>query len=174
MVNYKGLIFSLILPINAIFIIPFFLYLLTESEILFFTLSSNIYYLILGFFLALFGLYLLINCISIFYKKGQGTLMPLSKIHTPHLVIAGPYKYVRNPMIIGVILTVLGEGLIFESLGIFIFAIIFFIINLIYIPLFEEKGALSRFGQEYIHYKDQVNGWIPKFKAYDPLKTNKG
>ena len=174
MVNYKGVIFSLILPIGVIIVIPFFIYLLTESGNLYFTLNSNIFYLILGFFLAVFGLYLLIICISIFYKKGKGTLMPLSKIHTQHLVIVGPYRYVRNPMIIGVILTVLGEGLIFESLGIIICAIIFFILNLIYIPLIEEKGALSRFGQEFIHYKREVNGWIPKLKAYDPLKTNKG
>ncbi len=173
MVNYKGVIISLILPIGAIIIIPFFIYLLTGSGILYFTFSSNTYYLILGFFLVLFGLYLLITCISIFYKKGQGTLLPLSKIHTQHLVIVGPYKYVRNPMIIGVILTILGESLIFESLGIFIFAIIFFILNLIYIPLLEERGVLSRFGQEFIQYKREVNGWIPKFKAYDPLKTNK-
>lgn len=76
-------------------------------------------------------------------------------------------------MIIGVILTILGESLIFESLGIFIFAIIFFILNLIYIPLLEEKGVLSRFGQEFIQYKREVNGWIPRFKAYDPSKTNK-
>jgi len=172
MVNYKEVIFSLILPLGVIIVIPFFIYFLTTRENLYFTLNSNIFYLVLGFFLVFLGLYLLIKCISIFYKKGKGTLMPLSKIHTQHLVIIGPYKYVRNPMIIGVILTVFGEGLIFESAGILICAIIFFILNLIYIPLVEEKGVLKRFGDEFIQYKREVNGWIPKFKAYDPLKTS--
>jgi len=172
MVNFKDVIFSLVLPIGVIIVIPFLINLLTERSNHYFMLNSNMYYLIMGFFITIFGLYLLITCISIFYKKGKGTLMPLSKIHTQHLVIVGPYKYVRNPMIIGVILTVLGEGLIFNSLSTIFCALIFFILNLIYIPLVEEKGALSRFGEEYIHYKNQVNGWIPNFKAYDPLKTS--
>ena len=45
-------------------------------------------------------------------------------------------------------------------------------INLIYIPTFEEKGVLKRFGEEFILYKREVNGWIPKLKAYDPIKTH--
>jgi len=148
MMNYRSVIFSLILPIGVIIVIPFCVYFITKNGNLHFTLNNNIYYLIIGSLLAFFGLYLLISCISIFYKKGKGTLMPLSKIHTQHLVIVGPYKYVRNPMIIGVILTVLGEGLIFNSLSNIFCALIFFILNLIYIPLVEEKGALSRFGEE--------------------------
>jgi protein-S-isoprenylcysteine O-methyltransferase Ste14 len=173
MVNYKAVIFSLILPVGVIIVIPLLIYLLTGSSNHYIALSSNMYYLILGFFLVIIGLYLLVICISIFYKKGKGTLMPLSKMHTQHLVIIGPYKYVRNPMIIGVILTVFGEAFIFESISTFICAIIFFILNLIYIPLIEEKGVLKRFGKEFIQYKREVNGWIPKFKAYDPSKTKK-
>jgi protein-S-isoprenylcysteine O-methyltransferase Ste14 len=93
--------------------------------------------------------------------------MPISKIETKHLVIKGPYRYVRNPMIISVIVVIFGESLIVSSPSIMLWAILFFIGNIIYFPLIEEKHLEQKFGEEYITYKKNVRAWIPRLKPYD-------
>src|SRR6185503_10196352 len=48
-------------------------------------------------------------CVSLFARVGQGTLAPWDP--TCNLVAVGPYRFVRNPMISGVALLLLGESL---------------------------------------------------------------
>lgn len=166
MVNFKQILLSLLLPIIVAILIPFFILFFVEKKSLLDFTAINYFYLSLGLILLPLGLSLLLKCISLFYTKGKGTLMPVSSIETRKLVIVGPYKYVRNPMIIGVIIILLGEALVFNSWIILAWALVFFLANLIYIPLIEEKGLLKRFGQEYINYKLHVSGWIPRFNPY--------
>jgi protein-S-isoprenylcysteine O-methyltransferase Ste14 len=83
-------------------------------------------------------------------------------------VVAGVYRHVRNPMISGVVLILLGETLIFRSLGLVEWALIFFAINLIYIPLLEEPMLEGRFGDEYRQYKRHVPRWVPRRTAWTP------
>ena len=140
---------------------------LGEGRTIFTILNSNLILLVIGFIVLGMGLLLWLDCVVLFYKIGKGTLFPSKKVETKSLVIVGPYKYVRNPMIIGVIITSVGESLVFGSMWILFFAFCFLIGNLIYIPLSEEKHLIERFGEEYIHYKKCVRGWIPKLKAYE-------
>ena len=172
MVNLKQVIFSFIIPITATIIVPFLLLWLVEARVMILSLNESIFYLIMGFMILGTGFILFLNCILLFYKRGKGTLAPISKIETKKLVIRGPYKYVRNPMIIGVILMLLGESLILNSMSILIFAILFIIINVIYMPLSEEKGLIKRFGEEYLHYKENVRAWIPKIHPYSMEKVH--
>jgi len=86
--------------------------------------------------------------------------MALKKLETEHLVIKGPYRYVRNPMIIAVIIIIIGEGFLFGSFFILIYSGVFFIINTLYITLREEKYVEKRFGREFLEYKENVRGWI--------------
>ena len=172
MVNFKHLLFSLLLPVIVAILIPFFILFYVEKKTLLDFTAISYFYLSLGLILLTFGLLLLLKCISLFYTKGKGTLMPVSSIETRKLVIMGPYKYVRNPMIIGVIIILLGEGFFFNSWIILAWALFFFLVNLIYIPLVEEKGLVKRFSQEYINYKLRVYGWIPHFKPYTLSENN--
>lgn len=170
MVNLKQILFSLLLPISATIVIPLILYLfidISTSGVLF---NPNLILLIMGIVLSIFGFYLFIKCNLVFIKIGKGTLMPLTSIQTKHLIIAGPYRYVRNPMILAVWFIILGEAFIFASFSILTWAISFLIINLVYMPLIEEKGMEKRFGMEFIEYKNNVRGWIPHFQPYE-LKT---
>ncbi len=166
MVNWKQVIFSIILPGTVCILFPLLLLWIFDKQP-FLPIPSQIpVFFILGILVMALGIALWFDCILIFYKIGKGTLMPLSKIETKKLVIAGPYKYVRNPMIIGVIITIIGEGLLFLSASILIYTAFVFFLNLIYIPLKEEKGLEARFGSEYLNYKKQVRGWIPRFHSY--------
>jgi protein-S-isoprenylcysteine O-methyltransferase Ste14 len=111
------------------------------------------------------GLYYLAMCIWFFMKIGQGTLAPWSP--TRKLVIVGPYRQVRNPMISSVLVVLLGESIAFGSIGIFLWFLLFFGINHVYFVSSEEPGLEKRFGDEYRIYKKNVPRWIPRLRPWD-------
>jgi len=110
------------------------------------------------------GLYYLFMTIWLFINIGKGTLAPWSP--TKKLVIIGPYRHVRNPMIASVIMILLGESIAFGSAWIFVWFLIFFGINHIYFGYSEEPGLEKRFGEEYIIYKKNVPRWIPRLRPW--------
>jgi len=93
---------------------------------------------------------------------GNGTIMPLDP--TRKLVVAGDYRYVRNPMILSVITIEVGEALLFASIWLGLIALLFFAINHVYY-FSEEPGLEKRFGQEYLVYKNNVPRWFPRIKT---------
>ena len=84
------------------------------------------------------------------------------------MIVTGPYAYVRNPMITGVVLILISEALMLGSLAIGIWAIVFLIINMIYFPLSEEPGLRKRFGKEYDEYCKNVPRYIPRLTPWKP------
>ena len=66
-------------------------------------------------------------------------------------------------MITAVLSVLLAESLLLNSPEIFCWFVLFFVINSIYFPLFEEKQLKERFGEEYLEYMKKVPRWIPKF-----------
>jgi protein-S-isoprenylcysteine O-methyltransferase Ste14 len=116
------------------------------------------------------GLVLLIWTINLFAGLGRGTLAPWEP--TKRLVVSGPYRYVRNPMISGVLFILLGEALLFQSWPIAIWMVFFFTTNAIYFPLVEEKDLERRFEDEYVLYRKNVPRWIPQLRPWDRPKEN--
>jgi len=121
-----------------------------------------------NFFLAMaivaMGGYLAIRTSLLFLKSGDGTPAPWDPPNK--MVITGPYRYVRNPMITGAILILLGETVLFNSWPLFLWMIAFLIGKMLYLPIIEEKELKTRFGEPYVEYMAQVPRWIPRFKAY--------
>jgi protein-S-isoprenylcysteine O-methyltransferase Ste14 len=110
------------------------------------------------------GLCLSIWTATLFVKVGKGTPAPWDP--PKKLVIRGPYCYVRNPMILGVMFMLLAESLLFQSLSIAAWLVVFFIGNSIYFPLVEEKSLEKRFGDDYREYKARVRRWIPRLRPW--------
>lgn len=110
--------------------------------------------------LLIVGLGLFSWCVSLFARFGRGTLAPWDP--TRSLVVMGPYRYVRNPMISGVALMLLGQALLWSSGVLGIWAGSFVIINHIYFILIEEPGLERRFGENYRLYKANVPRWMPR------------
>jgi protein-S-isoprenylcysteine O-methyltransferase Ste14 len=106
----------------------------------------------------------LIYTITLFGRFGNGTLAPWQP--TQKLVVIGPYRYVRNPMISGVFFILIGESLILHSTSILEWAGLFFLINTTYFILSEEPSLEERFGQDYRQYKRHVGRWIPRLHPY--------
>jgi len=100
--------------------------------------------------------------VSLLTEYGGGTPAPYDP--PKNFVARGVYMRVRNPMMIGVILVLLGEALFFGSLTIFTWALIFLQACLVLIPFWEEPDLEGRFGETYLQYKRKVPRWIPKLK----------
>lgn len=109
------------------------------------------------------GLGLLGWCISLFARVGQGTLAPWDP--TRRLVAVGPYQYVRNPMISGVALLLLGQALLWGSWVLGLWCGVFILLNHTYFVLSEEPGLEQRFGAAYREYKASVPRWLPRRRS---------
>ncbi len=118
--------------------------------------------------LALAGLGLLLAAASVrrFATEGKGTLAPWDP---PRLfVVKGPYRFVRNPMISGVILILFGEASALRSPCLGAWAASFLVLNLLYIPLVEEPRLEKRFGDSYREYCRNVRRFTPRFRPWHP------
>jgi len=114
----------------------------------------------------LIGLTLFISTLVHFARTGRGTLAPWDPPRV--LVVQGVYRYVRNPMISGVLFVLLAEALLTSSRPVLIWFVLFLSINLVYIPLLEEPGLAARFGERYRLYKKNVPRWLPRVKPWLP------
>jgi protein-S-isoprenylcysteine O-methyltransferase Ste14 len=112
------------------------------------------------------GLGLAVWTVRLFVKFGNGTPAPWDP--PKKLVIRGPYRHVRNPMITGALLILLAETLLFQSWPLSIWMVVFFIGNTIYFRFIEEKGLEKRFGDDYRKYKARVPRWIPRLQPWNP------
>ena len=149
----------LILPFTMTVIVPYLCY--NKSQSFF---ANSVFSKIAGVLFFAGGLCLFIWTVYLFRTFGKGTLAPWTP--TQKLIIRGPYKYCRNPMISGVLFIILGEALFPNSTNIVIFAGIFFLVNTVYFISIEEPDMQARFGKEYEDYKKNVPRWIPRFKPY--------
>ena len=104
--------------------------------------------------------------VALFVQIGRGTLAPWDA--TRHLVVEGPYRYVRNPMITAVLTILAGEALTLGNPWIAAEAAVVVAINALYFPLSEEPGLRRRFGAEYDDYAKNVPRWIPRLTPWSP------
>lgn len=103
-------------------------------------------------------------CSHSFVFFGKGTPIPLTP--TKELVVTGLYRFVRNPIHIGAFLILIGEALLFQSKGLFIyFLVMFWVINLQVLAV-EEPYLENKFGETYKRYRKSVRRWIPRLTPY--------
>jgi protein-S-isoprenylcysteine O-methyltransferase Ste14 len=92
---------------------------------------------------------------------GKGT--PLPSATARDLVIAGPYRFVRNPMAVAGIVQGAAVGLMLGSWLVVVYAVAgSFVWNELVRPI-EEADLKERFGAEYEAYRDRVACWVPRF-----------
>jgi protein-S-isoprenylcysteine O-methyltransferase Ste14 len=159
--------------IKAIIILPGTVLVFIPAIILLIAKDSNLHHNIttpdqirfwLALFIAVFGLIFSVWTATLFRKVGEGTPAPWDP--PKKMVIRGPYRHVRNPMITSVLIILFAAAIFFQSWPIAFWMLVFFVGNTIYFPLVEEKGLENRFGEDYRKYKAQVPRWIPRMKAW--------
>ena len=112
------------------------------------------------------GLWLFGYSLLHFATRGRGTLAPWDPPRK--LVVSGPYRYVRNPMISGVVFILFAESLLLLSRDHALWALGFLAANAVQIPLMEEPQLEARFGESYREYKRHVGRLIPRLRPWDP------
>jgi protein-S-isoprenylcysteine O-methyltransferase Ste14 len=124
-----------------------------------------------GVALLVFGVPVLAESIARFIWKGRGTLTPM--VPTRHLVISGLYRYVRNPMYVGVVAIILGEALVLGSGVVLIYAAVVALGFHLFVVLYEEPTMRRTYGSEYDDYCSQVRRWIPRLTPA-PVRPEQG
>ena len=150
----------LALPVNALVVIPAIILWLTDYR----WKANHALLPAVGCILLLAGMGLAAWTMRLFHSLGQGTAAPWDPPR--HLVVAGPYRHVRNPMLAGVFGMQAAEALLLNSEAIFILPVIFIIANMLYFPLMEEKCLEKRFGSAYREYKRNVPRWVPRLRPW--------
>jgi len=102
-------------------------------------------------------------CAWDFATAGKGTPNPLDP--PTLLVTRGLYRFVRNPIFLGIGLILLGEALFFGSLRLFFYAILVLSVFHLRVVLFEEPRLKEAFGGKYEEYSRRVPRWIPRFQT---------
>lgn len=110
----------------------------------------------------LIGSLIILRCFWDFAWRGRGTPVPTDP--PKELVITGFYRYVRNPLYVGVLLIFLGHFLWFGYWTLLLYAVIAFIIVHVFVLLYEEPTLKKKFGTAYEAYLQRVPRWIPRFK----------
>lgn len=104
------------------------------------------------------GFLIMLRCILQFALEGKGTLSPADP--TKRLVNRGLYRYSRNPMYVGVMLILIGEAILTQSVSLWIYLTIVFICFNLFILLREEPRLRRDFGDDYILYCRKVRRWM--------------
>ena len=160
--TWKQLRAILLLPGTVTVIIPAMILYRTRAG-----WPSSPWNIVIGGIFICAGLALMIWTNCLFTTVGHGTLAPWNP--PQKLVVRGVYRHVRNPMITGALSILLGEAIFFGSWRLFYWLGFFFLVNMIYIPLSEEPGLVRRFGDDYLHYKQNVPRWIPRLTPWRGL-----
>ena len=115
------------------------------------------------------GTFLVIETTILFSKFGQGTVAHWDP--PKNLVISGVYRYMRNPMILGILLTVFGEIVIFGTLSLVPYLLFLLFGHHLLFTKYEEPELTHRFGENYTIYMKNVPRWIPRIKPWEGLKS---
>jgi protein-S-isoprenylcysteine O-methyltransferase Ste14 len=95
-----------------------------------------------------------------FARQGRGTPAPIAPPR--HLVVGGVFRYVRNPGYIAVVTLIVGQGLLFGSAGVMLYATLVALMFHCFVTLYEEPTLRRQFGAEYEAYCHHVPRWIPR------------
>jgi protein-S-isoprenylcysteine O-methyltransferase Ste14 len=162
----RHLLSVLILPVTVTVIVPLWIAANADTKLTAPRSLAGATVALAGAACLLIGLSLFFASLQRFAGEGRGTLAPWDPPR--NLVVSGPYRYVRNPMISGVIVILVAEALLSRSWHHAQWAALFTVVNAIYIPLLEEPLLERRFGDEYRRYVRNVPRLIPRLRPWRP------
>ena len=111
-----------------------------------------------GLFVLVPGVAILLECVREFYVNGKGTLAPWDPPR--HLVTGGLYRWSRNPMYVGVVLTIVGWAVGLRSGVVAAYAVATLLLFHLRVVLYEEPTLARLFPAEWPAYRARVRRWI--------------
>ena len=111
----------------------------------------------LGMVASAMGIGMALFCASLFRQKNT-TIKPFQE--SSYLVREGLFNYTRNPIYLGMIVTLIGVWIFLGSLTpLLIIPVFIWLIQEMFIKP-EEKMLEEKFGEEYRAYKESVRRWV--------------
>jgi protein-S-isoprenylcysteine O-methyltransferase Ste14 len=98
--------------------------------------------------------------------EGRGTPVPFDC--PSRLVVSGPYRYIRNPMVLSALTQGFAVGVYLGSPLVLGYVVVGLLIAEAWIRPWEEADLERRFGESYRSYRHQVRRWIPRITPYRP------
>ena len=89
---------------------------------------------------------MLVQAFARFVREGLGTPAPVAPTET--LVVGGLYRYVRNPMYLAVLATIVGQALLLGQPILLGYAFVVWIAFASFVRFYEEPHLTRRFGRE--------------------------
>ena len=160
----RHLVAIAILPGTVVVLIPIWIVGRYQVRIVWPQTAGNLAFVLLGCVLLAIGGTLFVASLRRFADEGRGTLAPWDPPR--RFVVQGPYRYVRNPMVSGVIFLLAGEAAVLRSLPHLVWTLTFIVINLTYIPLLEEPLLATKFGKQYEEYSRHVGRFLPRLRPW--------
>lgn len=113
---------------------------------------------------------IMLRCVWDFAWTGRGTPMPLDPPR--RLVVTGLYRWVRNPMYLGMAIFLVGEAILLPEILRSMLLVLLGAWVLVhgFILLYEEPKLRELFGDEYLEYCRNVSRWIPRLTPFDNVK----
>ncbi len=97
--------------------------------------------------------------------KGKGGPVQFANVEispkTQALVVTGPYRYTRNPMLFGACMFYYAVAIYLNSVIAFALVTLFMSLMLVFVKLSEEPRLLKDFGSEYEEYRRKVSMFVP-------------
>lgn len=117
------------------------------------------------------GAPVMIRCVWDFGWTGRGTPAPFDPPR--RLVITGLYRYVRNPMYLGMGMFMIGEALLLPDVTRQMLALVVFlwVAVSLFIIFYEEPTLQRLFGDDYAEYRRHVRRWIPRLTPFDKPRS---
>ena len=108
------------------------------------------------------GACIYLACAWDFAVTGLGTPAPIDMPRK--LVVKGLYRFVRNPMYVGVAWVVLGQAVLFGSVWVAIYVISLWTTFHLFVVFYEEPVLRRKFAREYQEFCLRVPRWLPRFQ----------
>ena len=121
---------------------------------------------LVGAVLIVLGVPALLHAFARFVLEGIGTPAPVAP--PEHLVVGGLYRYVRNPIYIALIATIVGQALVLAQQGLLLYAVVVAVALVAFVYGYEEPTLSEQFGAEYDAYRQAVPGWWPRLQPWQP------
>jgi protein-S-isoprenylcysteine O-methyltransferase Ste14 len=106
------------------------------------------------------GVGVLVSAFVRFVLEGSGTPAPVAP--TSKLVVGGLYRYVRNPMYLAVVTTILGQSLFLGERDLAVYAAVAWTVMAAFAAWYETPALTRQFGNAYVNYKRTVPAWLPR------------
>jgi protein-S-isoprenylcysteine O-methyltransferase Ste14 len=99
-----------------------------------------------------------------FVVEGRGTPAPVAP--TEELVVGGLYRWVRNPMYVGVAAAIAGQAVMFASWGVVVWLVVFVVAVTAFVRVYEEPTLRRTYGTSYDTYAAAVRRWLPRLRPW--------